>query len=99
MLFVDVSPYLRRKAKRRWGGKPRPDLDDFLEGPLEAAVFFCERGFDQLAPEAPGSPIKLIIVPPTGLFPTIVFYAIEVMSDDPAHRLAELLDYTADELP
>lgn len=108
MLWVEVSPYLIRKASARWGIPDseervgvveRPTLDDFVEGPLEAAVFFCERGFDGLRPESPGSPIKLVVLPRTGLFPLTVFYAMEIVSPVPSRRFVELLDYTLDAEP
>ena len=97
MLWVDVNPYLIDKAAVRWAGSSRPSVDDFTEGPLEAAVYFCERGFDDLATATDGSPIKIVVLPPTGLFPTIVFYAMEVLSLDPAKRTIELLDFTLGE--
>lgn len=99
VLWVDTNPYLLRKAAATWSGSGRPTIDDFTEGPLEAAVFFCERGYDVLPLESPGSPIKLVVLPPTGLFPVIVFYAMEVLGPDPARRFVELLDYTIDDSP
>jgi hypothetical protein len=95
---VDPSSALLRHGRARWPESgERPDVGDFELGPLSAAVFECERRFDQLAPESPGSPIRLLVVPASGLFPVIVFYAMEIAVAPDADRRVELLDFTVDD--
>ena len=75
----------------------RPDVGDFELGPPSAAIRECERRFDQLAPESPGSPIRLLVVPASGLFPVIVFYAMEIAVEAEDDRHLEPLDFTVDD--
>ena len=98
MLSVEVADSLYAKADERWPKREqRPDSNDFCLGPLAAAIFQCERGYDNLAPESPGSPVRLIVIGPSGLFPPVVFYAIEVRSTGARARVIENLDFTSDD--
>jgi hypothetical protein len=98
VLRADPSPALLSHARNRWPETgERPDVADFHLGPLGAAIFECERRFDQLSADSPGSPIRLIVVPASGLFPVLVFYAMEIAIRADGDRRVELLDFTVDD--
>ncbi|MEM8923898.1 MAG: hypothetical protein AAGD35_10385 [Actinomycetota bacterium] len=74
-----------------------PSYEDFCIGPLGAAVFQCARGFDKLSPADEGSPVRLLVLPASGRFPLIVFYAIQVASPSAGEApYVEILDYSVD---
>lgn len=95
MWRVEVAEHVREKAAQVWLPElARPSVTAFDEGPLAAARFQCRHGFDQLAPESPGSPVRLLILSPTALFPPVVFYVVEVA--DHSGSFVEIVDFTAD---
>ena len=98
MRRADPSPALLRHARAIWPESgERPDVTDFELGPLSAALFICERRFDELLPESPGSPVRLVVIPASGLFPVVVFYAMALASEPGGSPRVELLDFTVDD--
>lgn len=70
---VEVNPDLHTKAEFEFGQDHRPDYEDFCLGPLAAAVFACKSGPVAAHPLDGYPGVFTVVLPPSGLFPPLVF--------------------------
>ncbi len=77
--------------RRRFGREQRPDAVDFEVGPLAAALFIIDRDFEALQRASPHSPVRVVVVPPSGLFPPCVFSVLLLEhADGPKPMIVDL---------